>query len=70
MKEFFKKSTVYQNFKREEDKELAQAQECKETQHEIEEVQTQYSNLKKKFDSLNQLVQTQSQGKGAPETAE
>lgn len=29
MKEFFKKSTVYKNFKAEEDRELAEAAECK-----------------------------------------
>jgi hypothetical protein len=40
MKEFFKKSTVYKNFKSEEEGEQTQAQECKETQNEIEEVQT------------------------------
>jgi hypothetical protein len=35
MKEFFKKSTVYKNFKAEEDKELTDRQECLETGDEI-----------------------------------
>jgi hypothetical protein len=29
MKEFFKKSTVYKNFKKEEEKELTEVAECK-----------------------------------------
>jgi hypothetical protein len=37
MKEFFKKSTVYQNFKAEENKELVSRQECLATQDEIKE---------------------------------
>lgn len=38
MKEFFKKSSVYKNFKVEEDKEKLDAMECLQTQEEIDSV--------------------------------
>ena len=63
MKEFFKKSTVYQNFKAEEDKELVQRQECLETQDEIQDYQKKYEDLNKKYQSLQAIMQTQQQTK-------
>ena len=65
MKEFFKKSTVYQNFKAEEDKELVQRQECLETQDEIQDYQKKYDDLNKKYQSLQTLMQTQQPNKDA-----
>jgi hypothetical protein len=59
MKEFFKKSTVYRNFKAEEDKELAEVSESKETENEIQEAQTEYNTLKKKYDSLQKVMLAQ-----------
>lgn len=52
MKEFFKKSTVYKNFKAEEDKELTDRQECLETQDEIQDIHAKYDDLNKKYQSL------------------
>ena len=66
MKEFFKKSTVYKNFKAEEDREKLEAAECLQTQEEIESVTNQYESLKKKYNGLNQLIQVQAAAKPKP----
>ena len=68
MKDFFKKSTVYKNFKAEEDKEKLDAAECLQTKEEIESVTSQYESLKKKYDGLHQLIQVQ--GAAKPQASE
>ena len=59
MKEFFKKSTVYQNFKAEEDKELISRQECLETEDEINEYQDKITDIKQKYNSLQAIMFSQ-----------
>lgn len=66
MKEFFKKSTVYQNFKSEEDKELTDRQECLETQDEIQDYEDKYTDLKSKVQSLQAIMFSQQNKKDAP----
>lgn len=56
MKEFFKKSTVYKNFKAEEDKELMDRQECLETEDEIQDYHDKYESLEHKFKSLEAIM--------------
>jgi hypothetical protein len=62
MKQFFKKSTVYQNFKAEEDKELVGRQECLATQDEISDEQAKYDELNKKYQSLQSIMFSQQNG--------
>ena len=56
MREFFKKSTVYKNFKSEEDKELTSRAECVETQDDMQDYQDLYTDLEKKYNSLQAIV--------------
>ncbi len=62
MKEIFKKSSVFKNFKGEEDKEIVNRQQCVETQNQIEETQQQYIDLEQKYNSLEKIMIAQNNG--------
>jgi hypothetical protein len=56
MKQFFKESTVYKNFKEDENKELVKRQECIETDDEIQNYQEKLTGLQQKYNSLQGIM--------------